>query len=129
MMAKSRIHGLATYDKVLIVVRATVRRCDKMFDTGFAAGDGFAAEETAVPLQKRKRSRCIIGKDLLSHVVDHHRTFEVGYGYACATPIDHGPEGVVPARPLQARKPTGPHRTDSKALVDPRRQLSPPDRP
>jgi hypothetical protein len=62
MMAKSRIHGLATYDKVLIVVRATVRRCDKMFDTGFAAWDGFAAEETAVPLQKRKRSRCIIAR-------------------------------------------------------------------
>jgi hypothetical protein len=51
-MTKSRIHGLATYDKVLIVLRATVRRCDKMFDTGFAGWNGFAAEETAAPLQK-----------------------------------------------------------------------------
>ena len=49
---KSRIHGLATYDTVLIVLRATVRRCDKMFDTGFAAWNGFSTEETAVPLQK-----------------------------------------------------------------------------
>ena len=26
----------------------------------------------------------LVGKDLLSHVVDHHGTFEVGYGWVSA---------------------------------------------
>jgi hypothetical protein len=26
----------------------------------------------------------LVGKDLLSHVVDHHGTFEVGYGWISA---------------------------------------------
>jgi len=99
-----------------------------MFDTGFASWNGFAAEETAAPLQKEqafellhsrggsapnvrherraeagktRRSMSarwkglnvialqdgaflVVGKDLLGHVVDHHGTFEVGYGWISA---------------------------------------------